>query len=141
MQSGSRQTKRMIEVCCAIIRKGSQILAVQRGPGSSHPWQWEFPGGKMELNETTEQCIVREVEEELCIQIKPINRLLPLEFDYGIKQIRLIPLVCEIISGEITLTEHLALRWVDYGELETLDWSGADRELIRINKENLSLLL
>jgi 8-oxo-dGTP pyrophosphatase MutT (NUDIX family) len=56
--------KKMIAVCCAIILKNSKILAVQRGVESSHPNQWEFPGGKIHANETAEQCIIREIEEE-----------------------------------------------------------------------------
>jgi len=51
----------MIEVCCSIILKGSKILAVQWGTESSHPWKWEFPGGKIQVDETAEQCIVREI--------------------------------------------------------------------------------
>ena len=60
-----KKAKKMIEVCCAIILKESKILAVQRGPESSHPWKWEFPGGKVNPDETVEECIVREISEEI----------------------------------------------------------------------------
>ena len=130
----------MIEVCCAIILKESKILAVQRGPKSNHPWKWEFPGGKVNSAETAEECIVREISEELTIRIEIQNQLVPVEFDYGSKQIRLIPFVCKIISGEIILTEHVAQRWLNLDEYKTLNWSGADRELILKNQENLKLL-
>ena len=131
----------MIEVCCAIIVKESKILAVQRGPKSDHPWKWEFPGGKINSDETAVECIVREISEELTIQIEVFRQLMPVEFDYGSKQIRLIPFVCKIISGEIILTEHVAKRWVNFDKCETLDWSGADLELILKNRESLKLLL
>lgn len=131
----------MIEVCCAIILKESKILAVQRGPESSHPWKWEFPGGKVSPDETVEQCIVREISEELTIGIGVLTQLAPVEFDYGSRQICLIPFVCQIISGEIILTEHVAQRWLDFDELISVDWSGADRELILKNQESLKLLL
>jgi len=131
----------MIDVCCAIILNGSKILAVQRGPESSHPLKWEFPGGKIHPDETDAQCIVREIEEELTIRIEVLNFLLPIEFDYGTKQIYLIPFVCKIVSGEIILIEHIAKRWFDFDEWETIDWSEADRELIIRNQESLGLLI
>lgn len=130
----------MIDVCCAIILNGSKILAVQRGPGSSHPMKWEFPGGKIQLNETAEKCIIREIEEELKVRIKIVNQLLSIDFDYGTKQISLIPFVCKIVSGEIILTEHIAKCWFNFDEWETIDWSGADRELILKNYNDLRSL-
>jgi len=130
----------MIEVCCAIILKESKILAVQRGPESSNPWKWEFPGGKINAGETAEQSIIREIEEELTIRIEILNQLVPVEFDYGSKQIHLIPFVCEISSGEIKLTEHIATQWLEFEELASTDWSDADGELILKNQESLKLL-
>lgn len=133
--------KNLINVCCAIILKGSKILAVQRGPESSHPLKWEFPGGKINADETAEQSIVREIEEELTVRIEVLNQLIPVEFDYGSKQIRLIPFICKITSGDIMLTEHIAMQWLDFEELLSIDWSEADRELILRNQEALKLLL
>ena len=130
----------MIDVCCAIILNESKILAVQRGPESSHPWKWEFPGGKINASETAEESIIREIEEELTVRIEVLNQLVPVEFDYGSKQIRLIPFVCKITSGEIILTEHLDQRWLNFDECITLDWSGADHELILKNQERLEIL-
>lgn len=130
----------MIDVCCAFILKEEKILAVQRGPESSHPWKWEFPGGKMNAGETAEESIVREIEEELTVRIEVLNQLVPVEFDYGSKQIRLIPFVCKITSGDIKLTEHIAMHWLEFEELLSVDWSGADRELILRNQESLKLL-
>jgi 8-oxo-dGTP diphosphatase len=131
----------MIEVCCAIILKKSKILAVQRGPKSSHPFEWEFPGGKLNPGETAEQCIIREIQEELTIRIGIQSKFEPIEFNYRVKQIRLIPFVCKITSGEITLTEHIAQRWFDLEEWETMKWSDADHELIIKNQESLKKLL
>ena len=131
----------MIDVCCAIILNDKKILAVQRGPESSHPMQWEFPGGKILPGETAEQCIVREIQEELLVRIGEITQLESIDFDYGIKQIRLIPFVCKISSGEIFLTEHISMQWFRFDEWETIEWAGADRELILKNQESLKLLL
>lgn len=130
----------MVQVCCAIILKESKILAVQRGPESSHPWKWEFPGGKINAGETAEESIIREIEEELTVRIEVLNQLVPVEFDYGSKQICLIPFFCKITSGEIKLTEHIAMQWLEFEELLSVDWSGADRELILKNQESLKLL-
>lgn len=127
----------MIEVSCAIIIKDSKILAVQRGPESSHPWKWEFPGGKIHHDETAAQCVIREIEEELRLRIEVLGQLEFVEFDYGTKQIRLIPFICKIISGEIILTEHVAKCWFDLDQWQTIDWSGADQELILKNQESI----
>lgn len=131
----------MMEVCCAIIVHEGKMLAVQKGPKSSHPWKWEFPGGKVDLMESPEQCIVREIEEELMIQVKTLQRLQTVEFDYGIRPICLIPFVCNIISGEIKLTEHVSMRWIEWNERKGLDWAEADLQLIFKNEEQLKGLL
>jgi len=130
----------MIEVCCAIILKDNQMLTVQRGYESNHPYLWEFPGGKIQEDESAEQCIIREIKEELSVRINVLFQLKPVEFDYGDKQIRLIPFICKIVSGEIILNEHLALRWFSFGEWETIDWLDADRKLILIHQETLNSL-
>jgi 8-oxo-dGTP diphosphatase len=127
----------MIEVSCAIIIKDSKILAVQRGPKSSHPLKWEFPGGKIQFNETSDQCVVREIEEELRLHVDVISQPEFVEFDYGTKQIRLIPFICKITSGELILTEHVSKRWFNLNEWQTIDWSGADYQLILKNQERI----
>jgi len=103
--------------------------------------QWEFPGGKIQTGESAEQCIIREIEEELNVGVEIIKPLNAVEFDYGNKQIRLIPFVCRISSGEIRLNEHIAKNWFGFDEWEMIDWSGADRELIIRNKKSISLLM
>ena len=128
----------MIEVSCAIIIDGSKILAVQRGPKSNHPLKWEFPGGKIQLNETAVQCVVREIEEELSIRIDVLSQIEYVEFDYGTKQIRLIPFICKINSGELILTEHVSKRWFNLIEWQTINWSGADYQLVLKNQERIN---
>lgn len=131
----------MMDVCCAIIIREDKMLAVQKGPKSSHPWKWEFPGGKVNDLETWEQCIVREIDEELCVEIEIAERLQAIAFDYGTKSLCLIPFVCHITSGEISLTEHVAMQWMKYNEWEILDWAEADRQLILNNEDRLKTLL
>jgi 8-oxo-dGTP diphosphatase len=132
---------KMIEVCCALIKSENRILAVQRGYESDHPWKWEFPGGKIQLGETAAQCIIREIAEELKIAIKVIGQLEPVEYDYGIKAIRLIPFICQIVGGEIFLTEHVSKIWFGLDEIESIDWQEADWELIVKNKEIVKVFL
>ena len=127
----------MTDVCCAIILEKGRILAVQRGPKTNHPWQWEFPGGKIQLNETPEEAIAREIEEELKVQVIPDKQLIPVEYTYPFLKIRLIALLAKIESGEITLTEHVACRWLETEEILSVDWAEADRLLIETNLEIL----
>jgi len=129
----------MIEVSCAIIMRDSKILAVQRGPESSHPWKWEFPGGKIQSEESAVQCVVREIEEELQVGIEVLLQLESIEFDYGNKQIRLIPFICIMTPGEIILTEHAAKYWFDFDHWQKIDWSGADYKLILKNQERIRI--
>ena len=117
----------MIDVTCAIIRNDeNKVLIVQRGENTDHPFKWEFPGGKLGPDETEEDCIIREIREELSIDIVICKRLEPFEFDYGIKQIRLIPFVCDTLDEIPFLTEHIAFRWIGSDQLDEIDFSEAD---------------
>jgi len=123
-----------IDVCCALIWKEDQLLACQRGSGTDHPLLWEFPGGKIEAGETEEQCIIREIQEELGVTIRVWSRLSPISHDYPQKKIRLIPLLCEITCGEVECHEHEACRWFSINEFQLFNWSEADLEVILKNK-------
>jgi 8-oxo-dGTP diphosphatase len=117
----------MIIVTCAIIRNDeNEILVVQRGEATDHPFKWEFPGGKLAADETEEECIIREVEEELSMEIVICSRLAEVEHDYGHKQIKLIPFICDTLDEIPFLTEHIAYKWVEGKELMMFDFSGAD---------------
>ncbi len=117
----------MVEVACAIILDADgSVLVAQRSHAMSLPGKWEFPGGKLEPGESAENCLVREIREELDIQIRVIDRLEPNIHSYATTTIRLIPFTCRIVSGEIRLREHRSFRWLRPGELLALDWAGAD---------------
>lgn len=115
-----------IEVTCAIIISHKKVLAVQRSEVMDMPNCWEFPGGKILPNETPSNCIIREVEEELSILVQPIQQLTPVVHQYPQKSIKLIPFICEVISGTLKLSEHKAFKWCSPNELKTLNWSAAD---------------
>lgn len=117
----------MIDVTCAIIRnEDDEVLVVQRGEATDHPLKWEFPGGKIIPGETDEDCIIREVDEELSMEIVICGRLPYVEYDYKIKQIRLIPFICDTLDELPLLTEHLAYKWVLPEDLGSVDFSEAD---------------
>jgi 8-oxo-dGTP diphosphatase len=117
----------MIDVTCAVIRNDeNEILVVQRGEKTDHPFKWEFPGGKVKPGETEEECILREIREELSIDMVICSRLPAVEHDYGHKQVKLIPFVCDTLHDLPFLSEHVAFRWADAGELMEIDFSEAD---------------
>lgn len=126
----------MIRVTCAIIRnEENKILVVQRGENSDHPFKWEFPGGKLQPGEKEEECIIREIREELSMEIVICSRLKVAEYDYGLKQIQLIPFVCDTLEEMPLLSEHIALKWLAPGDLLKVDYSEAD---VLVAREYLS---
>jgi 8-oxo-dGTP diphosphatase len=122
----------MIDVTCAIIRnEDNEVLIVQRGVKSDHPFKWEFPGGKTAPGETNEECIIREIAEELSISIVICGHLTPVEYNYGIREIRLIPFICDTLDEFPLLSEHNAYKWIEAKELTHTDFSEADVPVAR----------
>src|SRR6185436_13382943 len=111
----------MIPVTCAVILKEGKILVAQRSDSMKQALKWEFPGGKVEAHETAEQCLLREIKEELNITIEIIQQLPIHEYDYGSFAIQLMPFVCKYIAGDIILAEHKDYQWLLKEELPTLD--------------------
>lgn len=128
----------MLEVCCALIFDNGKLLAVQRGVGSDHPGQWEFPGGKIDADETAVACIRREIEEELSVLIEVEAYLFPETHDYGFRQIRLHPFLCRLNGVQPKLNEHKDLCWLEVGDLSLLDWQTADLNLLDKNRRTIS---
>ena len=120
-----------ITVVCAIIIFKEKILAVQRGPQMSLPLKWEFPGGKIEKNETEEACIKREIKEELNIEILLLKKLSPSFYQYPKISIELIPYVAQYHSGDIVLKEHQSYQLLKLDELSILDWAEADIPIVK----------
>jgi 8-oxo-dGTP diphosphatase len=120
----------MIQVLCAIIYINNKMLVTQRSEKMKLPLKWEFPGGKLEENESEIDCIKREIKEELNIEIDILRRLSSSEYDYGTFKIKLIPYLANYISGEIQLSEHKDCRLLDKSELINLDWAEADIPIV-----------
>jgi len=130
--------KKVMQVACAIIEHNGKILAVQRGEHLSQPLKWEFPGGKIHQGESPETCVVREVSEELDIQIAVVRSLSLVSYDYPDFSVTLHPFIRAIVSGDIILRDHKAMLWLLPRELPILDWLAADFPIIRAYLEELS---
>ena len=120
----------MVNVTCAIILFDNKILVTQRSEKMKLPFKWEFPGGKLEENETEIDCIKREIKEEINIDIEIIKKLSDNIFDYGTFKINLIPFIANYTSGEILLSEHKDYKLLDKSELLNLDWAEADLPIV-----------
>ncbi len=97
----------------------------------SLPLKWEFPGGKINDGESPEECLKRELHEELGIEVSVGQALPSTTHRYPSLSVTLYPFMCEIISGEITLQEHRAMVWLPIEELHTLEWAEADLPVIK----------
>jgi 8-oxo-dGTP diphosphatase len=126
----------MIRVVCALIVFDKKTLVVQRSSNMSLPLKWEFPGGKIENGESEEECIIREIKEELNLDIVVYSKLNSSIFDYSTISIELIPFLAKQVGGQLKLNEHVDFKYLEYGKLLDLDWAEAD---IPIVKEYLSL--
>ncbi|GGN66260.1 (deoxy)nucleoside triphosphate pyrophosphohydrolase [Oceanobacillus indicireducens] len=120
----------MIVVSAAIIASNNKILIAKRGKTKSPPNLWEFPGGKVEENESPEVCVVREIQEELKINIKVNRHYKTVRHTYEFGDIRLISFLAEYESGTIELTEHSDYKWVDIEELHHFEFAPADIPIV-----------
>ena len=131
-----KQMKR-IEVVAAIIRRGDRIFATQRGYGEFEGW-WEFPGGKMEVGETREEALVREIREELSAEIVIDKYLTTVEWDYPLFHLTLHCFLCSLVSESMHLNEHEAARWLTADELHSVRWLPADEGILPLIIQELS---
>jgi 8-oxo-dGTP diphosphatase len=113
-------------VACALIERDGRVLVAQRAEGRSMAGCWELPGGKIDPDESVEAAIVREITEELGCTVRPLERLRSRTHAYPASTVTLIPVRCEIVSGEPAALEHAQIRWVAPADLAALDWSAAD---------------
>jgi 8-oxo-dGTP diphosphatase len=125
-------TTKHVDVTCAIIQRDGLVLAAQRSAVMSLPHKWEFPGGKIDPGESPEECLRRELFEELGIQVRIGQRLPVSVYQYPSFTITLHPFVCTIESGEVVLHEHAAVSWLPPNELHSLDWAEADVPVVAL---------
>ena len=106
-----------------------EIFATQRGYGD-YKDGWEIPGGKLEPGETPEECIVREIREELAIEVRVERILGVVDYDYPTFHLTMHCILCTIVSGKLQLLEHEAAKWVNKETLRSVDWFPADRLIL-----------
>ncbi|MGM9707993.1 MAG: 8-oxo-dGTP diphosphatase MutT [Prevotella sp.] len=121
--------RKHIEVVAAIILRDGRIFATQRGYGEWKDW-WEFPGGKIEPGESTEDALKREIREELATEIEVDELLTTVEYDYPKFHLTMHCYLCTIISGDLSLLEHEDARWLAIDELDNVKWLPADKSVI-----------
>ena len=122
-----------IEVVAGVIKdKEGLTLAVQRGESSKEyiSKKWEFPGGKIEEGESREDALFRELSEELKIETTVGDLVMTVDHTYPDFRLIMHAFHCEILSGELTLTEHLDQKWLRGSELKDLDWAAADVPIV-----------
>ncbi|MBQ9644548.1 MAG: (deoxy)nucleoside triphosphate pyrophosphohydrolase [Lachnospiraceae bacterium] len=117
--------KKTIHVVAAIIRKGDEVFATQRGYGNYKDW-WEFPGGKIEAGETPEQALAREIFEELTAEIEVGDYLTTVEYDYPEFHLSMACYWCSVREGHLVLLEHEAAAWLPLNNLRQVNWLPAD---------------
>lgn len=122
---------KIVNVVAAIIKDDDKILCTARGYGEFKGW-WEFPGGKVEKGETSEQALKREIREELALEIDVLDMLGRIEYDYPTFHLSMECFWCKIVSGQLILKEAEAAKWLNVDELGSVKWLPADVELVRI---------
>ena len=121
----------MIKVVAAILQKEDKILIAKKRKGKPLAGFWEFPGGKIEEGETPEESLVRELLEEMSIEIKVNEYVGESIYDYGNgKIISLKGFTAEIIEGDIKLTDHDEYRWIKIEESNLYNLAPADIPLV-----------
>ena len=119
-----------INVVAAVIHKDGKVLATQRGYG---PYKdgWEFPGGKVEKNESPEEAVVREIKEELNVTIAVEKYIGTIEWDYPEFHLSMGCYLSHVIEGELQLLEHEAAKWLAADELDSVAWLPADLDFVK----------
>ena len=113
-----------------------EIFVTQRGYGD-YKDGWEIPGGKLEPGETPEECIVREIREELATEVRAERILGVVDYDYPSFHLTMHCILCTIVSGKLQLLEHEAAKWVNKETLRSVDWLPADRLILNKIEELL----
>lgn len=125
-----------IRVVAAVIRHDDKVFATARGYGE-FKGGWEFPGGKIEIGETSEAALVREIKEELDVDIKVNDLIDTIEYDYPNFHLSMDCFWCEIVSGHLVLKEAENAKWLSKDNIDSVSWLPADRIILDKIKEGL----
>jgi len=122
--------KKIVEVSAALIVHGGKLLITQRHATSHLGGLWEFPGGKREPGESFEQCLVREIREELGVSIAVGDLFEEVSHDYPEKSVRLRFFLCRLLAGEPQPLDCAAIKWITLPELDAYEFPAADARLL-----------
>ena len=124
---------KLVEVVAAVIRFDNKFLCLQRGksPYDYVSLKYEFPGGKLEIGESRQQALIREIEEELDYAIQVEREFLTVEHQYPDFLLLMYSYLCIAKDVNFTLTEHIDYKWLIANQLESLDWAAADRAIVK----------
>lgn len=128
--------KKIVRVVAAIVKDGDRILAMQRGHGQ-FKGKWEFPGGKVEVGETSTAALLREMKEEMDAEVEIGELVHTVEYNYPDFHLSMDCFFCSIHSGQWEMKEHLDARWLKKEELDSVEWLPADVGLIELLKREL----
>lgn len=128
----------MNKVTAGIIEKDGKFLIAKRKTGKCIGKLWEFPGGKLEEGETLEECLKRELMEELNIEIKIKKYLCSSHFDCENRKIELLAYMVSYISGELKLVDHDDIKWVDPSEFKDFEFVEPDKIIVQKILEELA---
>ena len=120
----------IVEVSAALVFRDSKLLITQRHAKAHLGGLWEFPGGKREPGETFEACLVREIREELGVEIAVGQLFEEVRHDYPERSVLLKFFICRLLSGEPQPIDCAAVRWIGQGELDTVEFPAADVQLL-----------
>jgi 8-oxo-dGTP diphosphatase len=121
-----------ITVVAAVIEHKGKYLCVQRGINKYDyiSKKWEFPGGKVEADESPENALIREIQEELAMEINELDFLITIEHTYPDFRLTMHTYLCKSEQTTPTLTEHLEYSWQDASDMHHLDWAAADLPIV-----------
>lgn len=125
-----------IHVSAAIIIKDNKIFVTQRGYGEFKDW-WEFPGGKIEEGETPEECLKREIKEELKADINIDKYLCTVEYDYPNFHLKMECFICSLIDGHLELVEAEDAKFITKDQLDNIDFLPADLLVVKELKKSV----
>ncbi|MDY6228542.1 MAG: (deoxy)nucleoside triphosphate pyrophosphohydrolase [Clostridium sp.] len=120
---------KVIEVVAAIIKKEDKIFITRRSYGEFKD-MWEFPGGKIEAGESKEEALIREIKEELELDINNLEYLATVDYDYPNFHLTMHCFICEICGGSLNLNAHNDVKWALLEELPLQAWVPADVKVV-----------
>jgi len=127
-------------ICAVIFNSNGQLLITRRSKGK-YKDKWEFPGGKVEDNESNQDCLHRELSEELDVKVKIICKFTEFDYQYPDHDVHLISYICSMSDQKIKLVDHDLHEWINISDVDFFDFLSADDEILNKLKNNSDFIL